>query len=76
MRLAGSVCNLFVVVVYVSRITQGKKEITIRARHDKTDPDPGTGVHTVSTVNKSDCIIMMGDLNCELQGNVQGCTGK
>ena len=30
----------------------------------------------LTTVNKGDCIILMGDLNCELQRNVKGCTGQ
>ena len=28
------------------------------------------------TVNRSDCIILGGDFNCQLPRNVQGCTGK
>ena len=30
----------------------------------------------LTTIRKTDCIILMGDLNCELQRNVENCTGK
>ena len=69
-RLAGPVCNLFVVVVYVSH--KGRKKAPFAQDMIKQIQIQ----ELVSTVNKSDCIIMMGDLNCELQRNVQGCTGK
>lgn len=56
-RLVGSVCNMFAIVVYVP----GKKdESTLCQRHYKTVKRPA---------NTMDCVILMGDLNCELQRN-------
>ena len=67
-RLAGPVCNLFVVVVYVPH--KGRKEAPFAKDTLKQVQE------LLATVCKMDCIILMGDMNCELQRNVQGCTGK
>ena len=67
-RLAGPVCNLFVIVTYVPH--RGRKKAPFAKDTIKQLRE------LLSTVKKSDCIIMMGDLNCELQRNVQGCTGQ
>ena len=67
-RLAGPVCNLFVIVVYVSH--RGRTKAPFAA-------DTLTQIkELMATINKADCIVWMGDLNCELQRNVEGCTGK
>ena len=67
-RLKGPICNIFVVVTYVShkgRTAKPTATDTIEAL-DKL----------LKTVPKQDCIIMGGDLNCQLQRNVPGCTGR
>ena len=67
-RLAGPVCNLFVIVTYVPH--RGRTKAPFAA-------DTIAQIkNLMTTINKADCIIWMGDLNCELQRNVQGCTGK
>ena len=67
-RLAGPVCNIFFVAVYVPH---------------KYRSDPGA-LDTIEKlesllmskfVHKNDCVIIAGDLNCQLRRNVQGCTG-
>ena len=67
-RIAGRVCNIFYVVVYVPHkgCTQKPlaKDTLMQLRK------------LLQTVRKSDCIIVAGDPNCQLQRNVQGCTGK
>ena len=61
-------CNIFVVVVYIPH--RGRKRAPFAS-------DTIAKVRKLlSTVKKTDCIIWMGDMNCELQRNVQGCTGK
>ena len=67
-RLAGPVCNLFIIVTYIPH--RGRKQAPF-------------AIDTISqlqellkTVHKTDCIILMGDLNCELQRNVENCTGQ
>ena len=67
-RLAGPVCNLFVVVIYVPH--KGRKEVPFAKDTLKQVQE------LLVTVCKMDCIILMGDMNCELQRNVQGYTGK
>ena len=60
--------NLFVIVVYVSH--RGRTKAPFVA-------DTLTQVkELMATINKADYIVWMGDLNCELQRNVEGCTGK
>ena len=68
MGLKGSICNIFVVVTYVShngRTTKPTATDTIEAL-----------VKLLTTVSKQDCIIMGGDLNCQLQRNVPGRTDR
>ena len=67
-RIAGPVCNIFFIVVYIPH--RGRKcapyaKDTLRQLKK-----------LLQTVRKSDCIVLSGDFNCELQRNVQGCTGK
>ena len=67
-RIAGPVCNLFVVVVYIPH--KGRQKYP-RATDTIQDLKK-----LLMTAPKSDCIILGGDMNCQLQRNVQGCTGK
>ena len=67
-RLAGPICNLFIVVVYIPHKGRTKAP---------TAQDTMQQLKTLlSTVPKSDCVILGDDLNCQLQRNVPGCTGK
>ena len=68
-RLAGPICNLFlVVVVYIPHKGRTQSPTAQETMYQlKT---------LLITVPKSDCVIMGGDLNCQLQRNVPGCTGK
>jgi len=67
-RLAGPVCKLFIVVVYIPH--KGRK----RAPYAQDIIEQIREL--LASVCKSDCIILMDDLNCELQRYVKGCTGK
>ena len=66
-RLAGPVCNLFYVTVYIPHKGRVKPsaEDTIKEL-----------AKLLKGVTKSDCIILCGDFNCQLQRHVKGCTGK
>ena len=70
-RLDGPVCPLFVVCVYVPH------------KYKKNTPQAGDTIHELNNLlanckqlKSTDCVIVMGDFNCELQRNVQGCTGR
>ena len=70
-RLDGPVCPLFVVCVYIPH------------KYRKTTPQAADTIHDLHNLLSScknlksgDCIIVMGDFNCELERNVQGCTGR
>ena len=67
-RIAGPVCNIFYVVVYVPHKGRTQKPMAKDTLMQLRK--------LLQTVRKSDCIILAGDLNCQLQRNVQGCTGK
>ena len=67
-RLKGPVCNIFYIVSYVphkGRTIAPKAEDTIAQLSD-----------LLQTVKKSECVILAGDFNCQLQRSVPGCTGK
>ena len=67
-RIKGPVCNLMYVVTYVphkGRTEAPKAEDTIQQL-----------AQLLRTARKSECVIIAGDLNCQLQRNVQGCTGQ
>ena len=67
-RIAGPVCNIFYVVVYIphkGRTTKPMAKDTIMQLKQ-----------LLRTVNRSDCIILGGDFNCQLPRNVEGCTGQ
>ena len=70
-RFEGPVCPLLVVLAYVPH------------KYKKTSPcatDVLAQLHNLLSdskkVNPNDCVILMGDFNCELQRNVQGCTDR
>ena len=66
-RIEGPICNLFVVVVYIPHKgrTNPSAQDTIKQL-----------MELLSTVRRYDCIILMGDFNCQLRRNVPGCTGQ
>ena len=67
-RLRGPVCNLFYIVVYIphkGRVVKPRAEDTIRQL-----------ANLLQKVKKSDCVVIAGGFNCQLQRSVQGCTGK
>ena len=67
-RIKGPVCNLMYVVTYVphkGRTEAPKAEDTIQQL-----------TQLLRTARKSECVVIAGDLNCQLQRNVQGCTGQ
>ena len=67
-RLKGPMCNLFYVVAYIphkGRAVKPKAEDTIQQLTD-----------LLQTAKKSECVILGGDFNCQLQREVTGCTGK
>ena len=61
--VAGPVCNMFVMVVYIPH--RGRKRAPFAQDTIARDRK------LLATVCKTDCIILMGDLNCELQRNIQ-----
>ena len=66
-RIKGPVCNIFYIVTYIphkGRKAQPKAEDTINQL-----------AQLLQTVKKSDCVILAGDFNCQLQRSVPGCTG-
>ena len=67
-RIKDPICNIFYIVVYIphkGRTVDPKAEDTI-AQLTKL----------LQTVRKSECVIIGGDFNCQMQRSVQGCTGK
>ena len=67
-RIAGPVCNIFFVVVYIphkGRTSAPYVKDTIKQLKK-----------LLETVRKSDCILLADDFNCQLQRNIEGCTGK
>ena len=66
-RLKGPVCNLFIIAVYLPH----------RGRIQPCQDDTLRDLEKVLTrVPKRDCICIMGDLNEQLEGGVNGRTGK
>ena len=67
-RIAGPICNLFVIITYIPH--KGRK----------TAPTATDTIEQLKsllrTVPKSDCVILGGDMNCQLQRDVPRCTGK
>ena len=67
-RLKGPVCNLFYIVVYIPH-----KGRTVAPKADDTIAQLAG---LLQTVRRSECVIIGGDFNCQLQRSVPGCTGK
>ena len=67
-RSKGPVCNLIYIVTYIPH--KGRTEAP------KAEDTIAQLAQFLSTVKTSECVIIGGDLNCQLQRNVQGCTGK
>ena len=70
-RLQGPVCPLFVVCAYVPHM------------YRKSAPFAEDIIQQISDLlakseelKPNDCVVLMGDFNCELQRNVAGCTGR
>ena len=57
-RIAGPVCNLFIIVVYIPHRGRTKAPFTQDTLAKVTE--------LMKTIKKGDCTIWMGDLNCEL----------
>ena len=67
-RLQGPVWNLFVIVTCIPH--RGRTRAPYAQDTFKQLQE------LLKIVSKTDCIIMMGDFNCELQRNVENCTDK
>ena len=70
-RLDGPVCPLFVICAYIPhkyKKTKPCAEDTILQLEEL--------LANCKKLKPTDCVILMGDFNCELQRNVPGCTGK
>ena len=70
-RLQGPVCPLFIICVYIPH----KYKTTKPCAEDVIEQIDGL-LKNCQALKPNDCIILMGDLNCELQRNVPNCTGK
>ena len=70
-RLEGPVCPLFVVVAYIPH-----KYRTSAPQAADTLVQLNKLLSDREQIKVNDCIVLMGDFNCELQRNVQGCTGR
>ena len=64
-RLDGPVCPLFVVCAYIPQ------------KYRTAAPQAADTIHgfliNCKNIKPTDCVILMGDFNCELERNVQGC---
>ena len=70
-RIDGPVCPLFIVCVYIPHKYRKEKpfaEDVIKQLHEL--------LKNCKNLKPTDCIIILGDFNCELQRNVPGCTGR
>ena len=69
-RIDGPVCPLFIVCVYVPhKYRQQPCAADVLAQLDKLLAD-------CKKIKKNDCLIILGDFNCELQRNIEGVTGQ
>ena len=67
-RIAGPICNIFFITVYVPHKGRTSKPTAADTLEQLRK--------LLRTVRKSECIVLCGDLNCQLQRNVKGCTGQ
>ena len=70
-RIDGPVCPLFVVCVYVPH----KYRTSTPVAQDVIQQIDNL-LTNCKNIKPNDCIVLLGDFNCELQRNVQGCTGR
>ena len=70
-RVKGPVCPLFIICVYIPH----KYKTTTPSAEDVLKRLDAL-LRDCAKIKKTDCVILMGDFNCELQRNVQGCTGQ
>ena len=67
LRLEGPVCNMFFIVTYIPH----------KGRQSPSAEDTIAQVSTLmGTVHSSDCIVLCGDFNCQLQRHVKNYTDK
>lgn len=69
-RLQGPTCFIFFVVVYIPHKYRNKPPY---AQDTLIELDT---LLRSEYVSKHDCVVVSGDLNCQLRRNVQGCTGR
>ena len=67
-KLTAPVCNIFFITVY----------IPYKGRQQKPTAQDTIGQlrKLLQSIRKSDCVVIGGDFNCQLQRNVPGCTGQ
>ena len=69
-RINGPVCPLFIVCIYVPH----------KFRQQPCATDVLSQLETLLSdckkIKKNDCLIVMGDFNCEIQRNIEGVSGK
>ena len=67
-RIKGPVCNIFFIVVYIPH--KGRQQ---KPRAQDTIAQLKC---LLQSIQKTDCVVLGGDFNCQLQRNVPGCTGQ
>ena len=67
-RLRGPICPIFFIAVY---IPHKYRTATPVAADTIAQLDA-----LMQTIPKNDCVVVCGDLNCQLKRNIPGCTGK
>ena len=70
-RIDGPVCPLFVICAYVPH----KFKKTAPLTHDVISQIDDL-LSNCKKLKPTDCVVLLGDFNCELQRNVNGCTGR
>ena len=67
-KIKGPVCNIFFIVTY---IPHKGRNVTPVAQDTLSQLK-----QLLQTINRSDCVILGGDFNCQLPRNVENCTGQ
>ena len=70
-RIEGPVCPLFIVCTYVPHKYRNTAPLAQDVIFQIDDL-----LTNCKKLKPTDCIVLIGDFNCELQRNVQGCTGR
>ena len=73
-RLKGPMYNIFYIVVYIQVVVVHKGR-TVAPQAEDTIVQFTQLLQTVK-LKQSECVILGGDFNCQLQRFVSGCTGK